>query len=58
MEHEQNSEMFEAYINHGSSHSHGEMYPHGIMIGDVGNIYYFVCKKCGENTIEPYWDSS
>ena len=29
---------------------------HGIMIGDVGNIYYYVCKDCGEQTIESYWD--
>lgn len=29
---------------------------HGIMIGDVGNIYYFVCKDCGEKSIESYWD--
>ena len=29
---------------------------HGIMIGDVGNIYYFVCKDCGPETVEPYWD--
>lgn len=31
---------------------------HGIMIGDVGNIYYFVCKNCGEQSIESYWDCS
>lgn len=30
--------------------------PHGIMIGDVGNIYYYVCKSCGQGTIESYWD--
>ncbi|HEY8928697.1 MAG TPA: DUF1963 domain-containing protein [Mucilaginibacter sp.] len=30
--------------------------PHGIMIGDVGNIYYYVCKGCGEESIESYWD--
>jgi hypothetical protein len=29
---------------------------HGIMIGDVGNIYYFVCKSCGAHTIESTWD--
>lgn len=29
---------------------------HGIMIGDVGNIYYYICKKCGEKSIESYWD--
>jgi uncharacterized protein YwqG len=29
---------------------------HGIMIGDVGNIYYYVCKSCGPNTIESNWD--
>jgi hypothetical protein len=30
--------------------------PHGIIIGDVGNIYFYVCKDCGEKTIESYWD--
>lgn len=30
--------------------------PHGIMIGDVGNIYFYVCKSCGEDTIESNWD--
>jgi uncharacterized protein YwqG len=29
---------------------------HGIMMGDVGNIYYFVCKSCGVDSIESYWD--
>lgn len=29
---------------------------HGIMIGDVGNIYYYVCKDCGEKSIESNWD--
>lgn len=29
---------------------------HGIMIGDVGNIYYYVCKSCGQKTIESNWD--
>ena len=29
---------------------------HGLMIGDVGNIYYYVCKSCGPNTIESNWD--
>lgn len=37
--------------NHAWSH-------HGIMIGDVGNIYYFVCADCGEKSIESYWDCS
>jgi uncharacterized protein YwqG len=31
---------------------------HGIMIGDVGNICWFVCKDCGEGSIESYWDCS
>lgn len=31
---------------------------HGIMIGDVGNIYFFVCKDCGEKSIETNWDCS
>lgn len=30
--------------------------PHGIMIGDVGNIYFYVCKSCGKETIESNWD--
>ena len=30
--------------------------PHRIMIGDLGNIYFYVCKCCGENSIESYWD--
>ncbi len=29
---------------------------HGIMIGDLGNIYYYVCKSCGEKSIESNWD--
>lgn len=29
---------------------------HGIMIGDVGNIYYYICKDCGEESIESNWD--
>lgn len=33
-----------------------EWSPHGIMIGDVGNIYFFVCRSCGPETIETYWD--
>ena len=32
--------------------------PHHIMIGDLGNIYFYVCKSCGEQTIESYWDCS
>lgn len=31
---------------------------HGIMIGDVGNIYFYVCKDCGPDTIESNWDCS
>jgi len=30
--------------------------PHHIMIGDLGNIYFYVCKSCGESSIESYWD--
>ncbi|MEP6614614.1 MAG: DUF1963 domain-containing protein [Mucilaginibacter sp.] len=30
--------------------------PHHIMIGDLGNIYFYVCKSCGETSIESYWD--
>jgi len=30
--------------------------PHGIMIGDVGNIYFYVCRDCGASSIETYWD--
>jgi hypothetical protein len=31
---------------------------HGIMIGDVGNVYFYVCKSCGPESIESYWDCS
>ncbi|MFC4476271.1 DUF1963 domain-containing protein [Flavobacterium chungangensis] len=31
---------------------------HGIMIGDGGNIYYYICTNCGEKSIESYWDCS
>lgn len=30
--------------------------PHGIMMGDVGNIYFYVCRSCGPKTIESYFD--
>ncbi|MBP6732494.1 MAG: DUF1963 domain-containing protein [Chitinophagales bacterium] len=30
--------------------------PHGIMIGDMGNVYFYVCKACGPPTIESYMD--
>jgi uncharacterized protein YwqG len=33
-----------------------EWSPHGIMIGDVGNIYFFICKRCGQTSIETSWD--
>lgn len=29
---------------------------YGIMIGDCGNIYFFVCQACGEPSIETNWD--
>ena len=29
---------------------------HGIMIGDVGNVYFFMCAACGTDTIETSWD--
>jgi len=34
----------------------GEWSPHGIMIGDVGSLFFFVCKSCGEKTLETKWD--
>lgn len=34
----------------------GEWSPHGIMIGDLGNIYFFVCRHCGLKSIETCWD--
>ena len=34
----------------------GQWSAHRIMIGDVGNIYFYVCKDCGEKSIESYWD--
>ena len=33
-----------------------EASPHGVMIGDMGNIYYFYCEDCGEQSLESYWD--
>lgn len=36
--------------------AHDQWSPHGIMIGDLGNIYFYVCKNCGPETIESYWD--
>jgi uncharacterized protein YwqG len=30
--------------------------PHGLMFGDVGNIYFYVCRSCGDKSIETYWD--
>lgn len=39
------------------SPSHWTMWSaHGIMIGDLGNIYFYVCKSCGEKSIETNWD--
>jgi uncharacterized protein YwqG len=35
-----------------------EWSPHGIMMGDVGNIYYFYCENCGVDSIESNWDCS
>ncbi|MDF1697327.1 MAG: DUF1963 domain-containing protein [Saprospiraceae bacterium] len=32
--------------------------PHGLMMGDVGNIYYFACKTCGDEALESNWDCS
>jgi hypothetical protein len=29
---------------------------HGIMIGDAGNIYFFMCPACGADGIESNWD--
>jgi hypothetical protein len=29
---------------------------HGIMIADVGNIYFYQCPSCGADTIETDWD--
>ena len=29
---------------------------HGIMIGDAGNIYFFICPACGTDGIESNWD--
>lgn len=30
--------------------------PHKVMIGDVGNIYAFICKNCDNQRITTYWD--
>lgn len=35
---------------------HDQWSPHHIMIGDVGNIYFYLCRDCGESSIESYWD--
>lgn len=32
--------------------------PHGLMMGDVGNMYFFVCQNCGDSSIETNWDCS
>lgn len=29
---------------------------HGLMIGDLGNIYFFICSKCGPQSITTSWD--
>jgi hypothetical protein len=29
---------------------------HGLMICDLGNIYYSVCRECGEKSVESRWD--
>ncbi|MBI9056007.1 MAG: DUF1963 domain-containing protein [Bacteroidales bacterium] len=31
---------------------------HGLMIGDLGYMYFFVCKACGETSIEIQWECS
>ena len=45
---------------YGATYSHTKIYwsDHGIMIGDAGNIYYYICTHCGEKSIESYWDCS
>jgi len=35
---------------------HDKWSPHKIMIGDVGNLYFFMCKNCGIESIESNWD--
>lgn len=32
--------------------------PHEVMIGDVGNIYVFMCQSCDNHAITTYWDCS
>lgn len=34
----------------------GEWSDHGLMIGDLGNIYFFVCKACGPRSLVTRWD--
>jgi len=31
---------------------------HGLMIGDLGFMYFLVCKKCGSSSIEKQWECS
>jgi uncharacterized protein YwqG len=40
----------------GIEYPQGQWSPHKIMIGDVGKIYFFVCKNCGEKSVETRWD--
>lgn len=45
--------------NEGRSYeNNGNWSAHKIMIGDAGNIYYYICTHCGEKSIESYWDCS
>lgn len=31
--------------------------PHSVMTDEIGSMYFFVCKKCGKNSIETRWES-
>jgi len=39
-----------------ASHSRDSAEDHGVMIGDAGNIYFFVCRECGVHTMQTCWD--
>ena len=45
-------------VNYDDEYNCSHRSDHGIMMGDVGIIYYFICFHCGEKSIESVWDCS